>query len=347
MSSKKSAKTKESSKANKVNNEVTSSFVDLLDEDKPIAGQKYVCLSFISPEEIIKNKQLFFFDNFLKTFELKKSLDKFSQFLNFLSYKYNVNFDKISKDLEDFVEEEREKLFLTTLDDEYKSFLDQNEDKLQKEYNEINNFQTNVRGVKVRGVFSAQEEAENRCKLLRQDDPNHDVYVGQVGMWMPFHPEAYKTGKVEYLEKELNQLMAEKKKNDDTSKEEFYKRVKDAKRKAIEENVEKAKQEGNKLLQTIDEDGNLVNADRMDVPGKNLLFGDGENDDVVTADLRKELFNSEDVIVGKQENNDHGLSQVLENKKKQEQLKNIKEETESSNNVDNTTDISDLSNNSQ
>ena len=33
--------------------------VDLLDEDKPIAQQKYVCLSFISPENIIKKKEEF------------------------------------------------------------------------------------------------------------------------------------------------------------------------------------------------------------------------------------------------------------------------------------------------
>ena len=37
-------------------------------------------------------------------------------------------------------------------------------------------------------------------------DPNHDVYVGPVGVWMPFHPEAYMTGRVEHLEKELNEL---------------------------------------------------------------------------------------------------------------------------------------------
>ena len=40
-------------------------------------------------------------------------------------------------------------------------------------------------------------------------------------------------------------------------------------------------------MQTIDEEGNLLNADRMDVPGKNLLYGDAEDDDVATADLRK------------------------------------------------------------
>ena len=42
--------------------------VDLLDEDKPISGQKFVCLSFISPEDHIKNKDLFFFEKYLKTF---------------------------------------------------------------------------------------------------------------------------------------------------------------------------------------------------------------------------------------------------------------------------------------
>ena len=34
-----------------------SKLVDLLDEDKPIAEQKFVCLSFVSPEYEIKNKK--------------------------------------------------------------------------------------------------------------------------------------------------------------------------------------------------------------------------------------------------------------------------------------------------
>ena len=36
-------------------------YIDLLDEDKGIAGQKFVCLSFISPEEILKQKDKYFF----------------------------------------------------------------------------------------------------------------------------------------------------------------------------------------------------------------------------------------------------------------------------------------------
>ena len=311
MSTKKSSKSKEKTQSNLEN----AKYIDLLDEDKPISGQKYACLSFISPEDHIKNREMFFFEKFLKTFEFKKTFEKYTHFLNFLAYKYNLDFNKLTKDMEEFVEEEKDNLFLTTLNDEYKSFIDAKEDQLQKEYNELHEFQTNTRGIKVRGVFGSQEEAELRCKMLREADPNHDVYVGPVGMWMPFHPEAYKTGRVEYLENELNELMAQKKKNDEVSKEQFKQRVKESKQKAIRENIAKAEKEGNKLMQTIDEEGNLINADRMDVPGKNLLFGDSANDDVSTADLRKELFDSEDVIVGKKENNDHGLSEILERQK--------------------------------
>ena len=321
--------TKKSSKSKKLETPETKEYVDLLDEDKPISGQKYVCLSFISPEHHIKNKNLFYFEKFLANFEFKKTFEKYTQFLHFLSYKYNLDFNKLTKDMEEFVEEEKDKLFLTTIDDEYKSFWDIKEEDLQKEYNKLHEFQTNTRGIKVRGVFGSQEEAELRCKFLRDADPNHDVYVGGVGIWMPFHPEAYKTGRVEYLEKDLNELMAQKKKNDEISKEQFKERVKESKRKAIQENIAKAEKEGNKLMQTIDEEGNLINADRMDIPGKNLLFGDGDGDDVSTADLRKELFEAQDVIVGKQENNDHGLSQILERQKElAEKLASEKDEQE-------------------
>jgi hypothetical protein len=110
----------------------------------------------------------------------------------------------------------------------------------------------------VRGVFATQGEAELRCKLLREIDPNHDIYVGQVGMWVPFHPEAYKTGRVEYMEETLNQLMSDKKKNEDNAKQDFEKRVREARQKAIEENMKKAEESGNKLTQTINAAGELV-----------------------------------------------------------------------------------------
>ena len=238
-------------------------FVDLLDEDRSIAGQKFACVSFLSPEKILKNRMIYNFNEFVNQWEMSKSLSKFTQFLSFVSYKYNLTFDDLSKDLEEFCKEERDNIFNTNLEDEFKNFMDANEKRLDEKFNKENQFQTCVRGIKIRGSYPSQEEAELRCKILREVDPNHDVFVGPVGMWMPFHPEAYKTGRVEYLEEELNQLMNEKQTNEKQAKIEFDKRMRETKEKAIEDNKKKAIESGNVLTQTLNEDGNLVGVNNV------------------------------------------------------------------------------------
>ena len=44
---------------------------------------------------------MFLFEEFLKKWEFNKSMEKFLQFLNFVSYKYNLSFDDISNDFKD------------------------------------------------------------------------------------------------------------------------------------------------------------------------------------------------------------------------------------------------------
>jgi hypothetical protein len=279
-----------------------SKYVDLLDEDKPIAEQKFVCLSFISPEYLLKRKELFYFENFVKQYDFNKNMELMTQFINFMAYKYNVDSTKVFEDFKGFVEEERQKLE-SGVEDDFKNFMDKNEDKLQEEFSRKNSFQTNTRGIKVRGVFPTQEEAEMRCKMLREVDPNHDVYVGPVGIWVPFHPEAYKTGNVQYLEKELNELMHEKKKNEDKAATAFETRVKESKLQAIEENMKNAQEHGNKLTQTINEKGELVSIENMNTTEKNL----GVN--ATMNEIRSELFEGDDVVMDK--NTDHGMGELM------------------------------------
>jgi len=280
---------------------INPKYVDLLDEDKAIAGQKYCCVSFISPENILKQKNEYLFEEFVKGWDMNKSLEKFTHFMSFISYKHNISFDKLQKDFEEFCKEEKDNLFSTTLSDEYKTFLDNNEERLNNVFDEQNQFQTSVRGIKVRGSFASLQEAELRAKLLREADPSHDVYTGCVGIWMPFHPEAYKTGRVEYLENELNQLMHEKKNNETKAKEHFDERVEAAKKQAMADNENKALESGNVLTQTLDEQGNLVSVKDISTFDNNL----GEN--VSVTDIRKELFEDENVVT---QIGDHGLSQL-------------------------------------
>lgn len=274
---------------------LNSNYVDLLDEDRSVAGQKFVCVSFLSPEKILKERASYNFNEFVKQWDMSKSLSKFTQFLSFISYKYNLKFDDISKDLEDFCKDERDNIFNTTLEDEYKSFMDANEKRLEEKFNHDNKFQTSVRGIKIRGSYPSQEEAELRCKMLREVDPNHDVFVGPVGMWMPFHPEAYKTGRVEYLEDELNQLMNEKQTNEQQAKVEFDNRLRESKEKAIEDNKKKALESGNLLTQTLNDSGELVGVNNVN----SLESGLGEN--ATMEEVRKELFEDKDVVINKEE----------------------------------------------
>jgi hypothetical protein len=185
-------------------------------------------------------------------------MDKFFDFIHFLSFKYNLNVETIINDYTEFIKDESVKLKENSLEDDYKNFLDKNEDSLTEKFQKENQFQTSVRGLKVRGVYNSQEEAELRCKKIRDLDPNHDIFVGPVGIWIPWDPDAYRTGRIEFMEEELNQLHKEKMLNEAKAKEDFEKRIKETKKKAIEENIKLAQKTGNKLTQTIDENGNLI-----------------------------------------------------------------------------------------
>ena len=237
-------------------------YVDLCEEDATIPSQKFVCISFISPEKILKQREQYIFEKYVQQWEFSKSIEKFGDFLNFLSFKYKIKMDDIMADMKEYVEEEKKKLKSYSITDDFNNFMDKNEDRITEEFNAKHEFHTSVRGIKVRGSYSSQAEAELRAKKLRETDPNHDIFVGPVGVWMPWDPDAYKTGRVEFMEDELNQLHHEKMKNEEKAKQEFDQRVRDAKRKAIEENVKKARESGNKLTQTLNESGELVGVNK-------------------------------------------------------------------------------------
>jgi len=233
-------------------------YVDVLDEDQSIAGQRFTTMSFLSPERILKKREIFLFDQFVQQWDFTKSMGKFGDFINFISYKYNLNVETLMADYNDFCKEEQKTLQEAGVSDDFQNFLDKNEERFTEQFSRDHGFQTSVRGVKTRGNFATQEEAEQHCKKLRDKDPNHDIFVAPVGVWLPWDPDAYKTGRVEFMEEELNKLHQEKIKNETKAKDEFEKRVKDTKQKAIEENILKAEKSGNVLTQTINEEGELI-----------------------------------------------------------------------------------------
>jgi len=92
------------------NGEKNPKYIDLCDEDPPLAGQKFACLSFVSPEKILKKRENYLFDQFVKQWDMSKSMEKYFEFIHFLSYKYNLNVEKVIADFNDFVKEEETKI---------------------------------------------------------------------------------------------------------------------------------------------------------------------------------------------------------------------------------------------
>ena len=164
---------------------------DYLEADKEIRGQNYVCLSFISPENVLKDKELFKVHNFLQS----------------IATEYNLQEEEIV--------------------DKYKDYLFNEEEHLNKQFTEKNNFKTSVRGLKVRGTYDTIQEAEMRAKRLQKSDPNFNVFVGQVGFWLPWDPEPQTIEKENYLNDELNTLMSKYKENMDEREEIFNTRKRD------------------------------------------------------------------------------------------------------------------------
>jgi hypothetical protein len=188
---------------------------DYLEVDEAIPGQNYVCLSFISPESLIKNKDAF----------------KCVKFLQSYCKEQKLNFEDVYSKYQDFV---------------YKY-----EDKLQRDFDEQNDFQTSIRGLKVRGVYDTREAAEDRAKRLSVKDSAFHTFVGQVGYWLPWDPNADKVESEIFQNSQLNDMMEQYQANN-INRDMFYEEQKRDKIKAAQGEVLKAKEEAQKELENKD-----------------------------------------------------------------------------------------------
>lgn len=72
---------------------------------------------------------------------------------------------------------------------------------------EIIKSDNNARGIKIRGVYNTMEEAKKRCEQIRQFDKVFNVFVGEVGAWLPWDDDPETAEEAVYAEEKLNQLM--------------------------------------------------------------------------------------------------------------------------------------------
>lgn len=229
-----------------------------LEADKEIPGQHYCCLSFISPNKVLKDKNQFLFSEFLKDYELQYKIRATESFvmsqvnklqdvltrsqdalenlllkgseasvadisgvlLSFKETRAKLTLD-VTNNMEAHIKSEMSDFRESVLQDAFETFLFKNKKKLEDAFFEKNEFRTTVQGIKVRGVYDTYNEAVARAKTLQKLDASFNVYVGQVGFWLPWDPEPHEVADQEYADDQLNTLMKKYKENE-AMRDEMY-----------------------------------------------------------------------------------------------------------------------------
>lgn len=111
------------------------------------------------------------------------------------------------------------------LTDRFETYKVQNSTELETEFNKMYTDETSVRGFKVRCNFEDIEVARAHAKKVREEiEPFVHTFVGPVGYWVPFDPNADAVQDQEYMVPELNNLMGQRKRNEEQKNDFFAKR---------------------------------------------------------------------------------------------------------------------------
>ena len=175
--------------------------IDWLREDVPIPGQKYACISFVEPtdQELMTDRESFFATKFLKSF-----VDNFKVATEFVAREGE---DKVTPQIQESLD--------LSYDNVKKSFYEFRKLHLQQLQTDFENADitregTTMRGLKIRGVFPTYSTAQRKSEELRQFEPAFNVFVTEVGFWVPFNPENVNDVETEYDEDALNDLVKSK-----------------------------------------------------------------------------------------------------------------------------------------
>jgi hypothetical protein len=224
---------------------------DFLEEDPEIRSQKFVLLSFLSPENVLEKKDEFFFGEFVKQYEIDYKIRNLETFLvsvvrgindkltkeadkmdasgvdlsgaaltalteaSALCRKSRLNIGGILETYTSYVKENDKEIRKTSIKEAYDDFLFKNQNKLEEEFFARNEFRTSIRGLKVRGVTGTHGEAVAMSKKLQRSDTIHNIFLGEVGKWLPWDPKPHQVAEQEYAEDQLNTLMKRYKDNED------------------------------------------------------------------------------------------------------------------------------------
>lgn len=175
---------------------------DYLDQDPPLRGQRYACVSFISPESILANKDAFYIGRFM---------NNLARDMRELLLGIDAKWGAMDADVAQSVRMLRERhAYLDAGEDmqnEYRAFREANSQQLEDDFRKEHGPGTSLRGLKIRGVYDSMDEASARARSIKKFDDRFNVYIAEVGCWCPWDPSPDAVDNAEYTESQLNTLM--------------------------------------------------------------------------------------------------------------------------------------------
>jgi hypothetical protein len=219
-----------------------------LKPDSEIRGQNYGLISFLTPPvELTEKKEAFLFANYINS--------KKKAYNNVLPEEIELS----KKTKEELLQEKAAivaKIFdsETSLIEDYKGYKNIHGSELEEQFSKMVKGMNTVHGVKMRGNFNSLEEAKAAAIDLQKMDPIHNIYVGQIGYWLPWNPNSDEIEDQKYMNEQLDDIMKGYRENQQKSKEFFQDRKNEMLEDMEKENqskIEKNKQ----LLEANQEEG--------------------------------------------------------------------------------------------
>lgn len=184
--------------------------------DKPIPGQTYALVSFVEPrnKSIVRRLETFYASRFLEWW-----VSHYKNTQNWISENPNKEVTEEMKEHTD--------TSLETIENSYNTWLSCNEIETLQEFQLKHNQKDEVviKGFKVRGVYSTEEEAREACKDLHIQEPFVNIYVTTVGKWIPLKEDCSNVKNIDYGHDKLNEILKEKTLSGEAKKLDFEKRV--------------------------------------------------------------------------------------------------------------------------
>ena len=176
-----------------------------------------------------------------------------------------------------------------------------------------------LRGIKIRGIFNKREDADTHAEKLRKKDPDFDIFVGEVGKWLPWDPDPDQVEDEKWQEKELNHIASKYKKAREQSKVVFEERKDEMMKKTAVEEDQKLIKIRDRLKKKLEKQKNKNNNTELnDNNTENKLL----NNDKIDEMMKKIKDKEEELKI----NRDNLLKKNIQINDEEKELNNINKE---------------------